>query len=468
MNMISAITKKNDWKIKIVDDKISKKWKKEFLAQGADINIVDKVFQLLIMSIDEKTYDGDNNYPWILNLTVNPDDIGLDCKDCKCRNCDCEPYYTDAEDDYSDEKVSEEYKKRKTIECTCYTVLNLNKLKQKYLEKFIVTDNKFVNAKLRREFIKATSAFAKSKEKDYHPGSSDTMVDILHPSLYCYVDGITEIHCTEELEKPSLFQWIPCNYSLQEKKFISQIHGLNQEDFPELHNSIESIFTNFLPGFQNVFNGLYNNKRTDELISLNNFENLQVIVKIGSTELTPGKSASSPSNWHLEGIESEKIIATGIYYYDMQNITDSYLSFRTVIDEYEINYPQNHDDYVKAHYGLEQIPDRRPYYGNNTDSTMSLGKIHTKKNMCLIFPNFLQHRVDDFMLVDKTKSGHRDILVFFLIDPRKKIISTENILSNEMSPEDAQIYRDLLMFHRKYTVKDQQNFFERGWSLCEH
>ncbi len=457
MEMISAITKKRDWDTKILDPKISGKWKREFEIQGAKMEIVNKVFELLVLSMDEDKFQGDNEYQWILDITVDPNEIGLKCNGCECKRCGEDPVYNMEDGDIT------ENKQRKNIDCTCDCVLNLDTIKQSYLEKFIVTNNKFVNAKLRKEFIKTVNVFTKGRVKDFHPGSGETMVDILHPSLYCYVDGITETKNLDGLEKSSLFQWIPCNYSLINKKFVSQIHGLDQKEFPELHNSIETIFSNILHGFQNVFSNLHKNKRTEDLISLNNFENLQVIVKIGSTELTPEKPRSSSSSFHLEGILEENIIATGIYYYDMQNITESYLSFRTVVDEYCVDYPQNHNDYVEAHYGLTEMSEI-----GDTETVMPLGKIHTKKNMSLVFPNFLQHRVDDFELVDKTKTGYRKILVFFLIDPRKRIISTENIVRNPMSLEEAKMCRELLMFHRKYKIKEQGNFFERGWSLCEH
>lgn len=37
-----------------------------------------------------------------------------------------------------------------------------------------------------------------------------------------------------------------------------------------------------------------------------------------------------------------------------------------------------------------------------------------------------------------------------------------------MTLEEARIYRELLMFQRKYKVDDQNNFSERSFSLCEH
>ncbi|PVU87416.1 hypothetical protein BB559_006060, partial [Furculomyces boomerangus] len=39
--------------------------------------------------------------------------------------------------------------------------------------------------------------------------------------------------------------------------------------------------------------------------------------------------------WHVEGMENKEIVTTGMYYYDQENITDSYLAFRQSICEPE-------------------------------------------------------------------------------------------------------------------------------------
>jgi hypothetical protein len=41
-------------------------------------------------------------------------------------------------------------------------------------------------------------------------------------------------------------------------------------------------------------------------------------------------------------------------------------------------------------------------------------------------------------------------------------------LQNIISYNDAKLFRELLMFERKYEVKEQNKFYERGWSFCEH
>ena len=56
-----------------------------------------------------------------------------------------------------------------------------------------------------------------------------------------------------------------------------------------------------------------------------------------------------------------------------------------------------------------------------------LGKILTRENRLLVFPNVLQHRVVPFSLADATKPGHSKLLALFLVDPNIPIPSTANI-----------------------------------------
>ena len=117
-----------------------------------------------------------------------------------------------------------------------------------------------------------------------------------------------------------------------------------------------------------------------------------------------------------------------------------------------------------------------------------------------MFPNVYQHQVQQFELIDKTKKGTRKILVFFLVDPTTRIVSTEHVPPQQSSwmvrtlstmppfkdlPKEvfslitsyvgsmgetmAKEYRNQLMSERKYFVEQNtQKEFERPFSLCEH
>ncbi len=73
-------------------------------------------------------------------------------------------------------------------------------------------------------------------------------------------------------------------------------------------------------------------------------QGLQVIPKIASIELTSGEAATyEGGSWHLEGMLNEYIVATAIYYFDVENVTESTLTFRqkAVLDDMELEYEQD-------------------------------------------------------------------------------------------------------------------------------
>ncbi|GIL28104.1 DUF4246 domain-containing protein [Actinocatenispora comari] len=191
---------------------------------------------------------------------------------------------------------------------------------------------------------------------------------------------------------------------------------------------------------------------------------LQVIVKLATIHLTPDKPEYAGGSWHVEGMLNERIVSTGIYYWDSENITESRLSFRTALDDPE--YEQNDDSGVRAVYGLE----------DEDALNQLLGSASTPAGRCLAFPNVLQHRVGSFRLSDPTRPGHRKILVFFLIDPSEPIVSTSDIPpqqpwsdSSTMTLEQAKGYREQLMRERKFFVDEHnEQLYERQFSLCEH
>ncbi|KAJ2376720.1 hypothetical protein IW150_001812 [Coemansia sp. RSA 2607] len=148
---------------------------------------------------------------------------------------------------------------------------------------------------------------------------------------------------------------------------------------------------------------------------------LQAIVKMSNIFLTPENRKHEGDTWHVEALENERIIATGIYYYDVENITESNLEFRESIsiDLNKDAYP--HYDMVDVDYDI---------FGSRYETspikvTQPLGEVETRNSRCIVFPNIYQHRVSKFRLADWTKPGHCKILAFFFIDPSTRIPSTE-------------------------------------------
>ncbi|MFF7340181.1 DUF4246 domain-containing protein [Streptomyces sp. NPDC008163] len=191
---------------------------------------------------------------------------------------------------------------------------------------------------------------------------------------------------------------------------------------------------------------------------------LQVVAKLATIRLTPEKPEYAGGSWHVEGMLNERIVSTGIYYWDSENITDSRLGFRAAVDDPD--YEQNDHNGVSDVYGMD---DEGPL-------NQVLGSASTPPGRCLAFPNLLQHRVGPFRLADPSRAGHRKIVAFFLVDPSETIVSTSDVAPQQpwagtstMTLEEAKAYREELMRERKFFVDEHnEQLFEREFSLCEH
>ncbi|KAF2122175.1 hypothetical protein BDV96DRAFT_563037 [Lophiotrema nucula] len=205
-------------------------------------------------------------------------------------------------------------------------------------------------------------------------------------------------------------------------------------------------------------------------------QGLQVIVKLSSIELSPDKPDYPGGSWHLEGMLNEHIVATSIYYYDVDNVTESRIRFRTEakLDERGLEYEQSDHDPLAVTFGTLTMWDE--------PAVQEVGSIKTQEGRLIAFPNTLQHKVDPFSLVDKTKSGHRRYLVLWLVDPHCRIASTANVPPQQsewfedgqgcdregtMSLEEAKRYRLELMQERTTFVDTVEGNFD-AYNLCEH
>jgi hypothetical protein len=340
--------------------------------------------------------------------------------------------------------------------------------------------------------------------------------------------------------KSEKFQWLPSEFKIAEDgkvKIDSYINNLHPEVHADLYKTLEQIFERFVP--------LYNKALTEAMYPRENrivgdinyppeekteedFDDddqyyewhrnrdpiqpvvpsfdgvpepktvvdlkgrtVQVITKLANIHLTPEKPEYNGGVWHVEGMENERIIATGIYYYDTENITESRLEFRLAVSE--PMYEQGDDHGVDAIYGLR----------NEETLVQPLGGVLTEQDRCIVFPNLYQHKVKSFKLADPTKPGHRKILCFFLVDPATPVLSTARVppqqadwfrmevdgndgtmfdkLPNEireiimqqndwpMSLDAAKKHREDLMKERKFFFdNNNEEIWERPFSLCEH
>ncbi|KAG9560584.1 hypothetical protein KCU71_g4937, partial [Aureobasidium melanogenum] len=155
---------------------------------------------------------------------------------------------------------------------------------------------------------------------------------------------------------------------------------------------------------------------------------LQVIVKIDRIELNSSESRFPGSDWHVEGLHNEHIVANSMYILEEKNTSEPRIDFRQEtrldLDEFD------HDEYdleaflkvFDVHY-KEQILEG----SHAPPSLQRLGSVGLPVGRLLAWPNVLHHRITPFELVDKTKSGHRSFLILSLVDPSYRICSTRNV-----------------------------------------
>ena len=85
-------------------------------------------------------------------------------------------------------------------------------------------------------------------------------------------------------------------------------------------------------------------------------------------------------------------------------------------------YQQDYHDWFSAIFGCE----------SGGTGLQFVGSVETREGRLLTFPNILQHQLQPFSLVDRTKPGHRKILALFLVDPHTPILSTANVPCQQM------------------------------------
>ncbi|KAG9123252.1 hypothetical protein FRC07_015187 [Ceratobasidium sp. 392] len=134
---------------------------------------------------------------------------------------------------------------------------------------------------------------------------------------------------------------------------------------------------------------------------------VQIITKLANIHLTPENPVYPGGTWHVEGMKNEAIAASGIYYYDEDNITESRLAFRTAVGIPATSYQQEDFRGCKLMWGISR----------DEACNQLLGSVATSKGRALAFPNIYQHQVSSFQLADPTRPGHRKILALFLVDP---------------------------------------------------
>ncbi|KAI2793298.1 hypothetical protein POX_b03352 [Penicillium oxalicum] len=145
---------------------------------------------------------------------------------------------------------------------------------------------------------------------------------------------------------------------------------------------------------------------------------LQVITRIISVDLNP-QEPYWQSEWHLDGQMNEHICASAYIMIDNDNLEDPVIEFRSLVEKValgEVEHEPHDFIWLKQVFGL----------CNGEPAIQRPGSIKCKLGRTVIFPSTVQYRFTHYELKDKSRAGYSRALVFFLVDPNIRIISTAN------------------------------------------
>jgi hypothetical protein len=417
-----------------------------------------------IINYYEKTRDNLSKNHCLGGHTTNP-------------NNDDQDQYQDQIENYYDEDQIDEQIDRQTQE---YYQSISPQIDQKITDFQSRTITSFNNTgiqvgKLNNEvkiiLLNLVKKYAQSANVDYHPGSSNRVRDLVHPSVYPFIKGKkAKANKTDFWKRPyesSKYQWLPSEFSIDSDgkcKIESYINNLPIKQML-IYSTIECLFDQVFPELEKAWSyantikiydddGEYDiggvNEKELVVHSLKN-RRLQVITKI--VQITLGPKEKFPGSWHVEGMSHENIVATASCTLEQEEGFEAQLNFKRTYFEEEAGYlvlntPQYPPNPVSDLYSKSLVP---------------VGKTDITDGSLVVFPNNFVHKID--MENKSIEPKTRTILVFWLINPNVQIKSTWDIEQQTYDWEKAKEVRLELMKERTFY---KQTFNQREINLCEH
>lgn len=345
---------------------------------------------------------------------------------------------------------------------------------------------------LRARLSAGFDRLCETEPADYHPGSGTAVRDLVHPSLYPYVDGVTaavgsftpppapQVDRWGRPYEASRFQWLPTDVRADETgtaSFLGPIHNLDTGRHGELRDALAELLSEALPlleqatGYAAAYEPWDHGDDDCEAdlpeppahiappgpvapVSLRG-RDLQVITKLVQYEV----DADNPfeSVWHVEGMSHEHILATALYVLDRdEHLDGGTLLFRRGWTRTEAGQVFWNINQIRPR-PVDEMVDRR---------VLPVGKVETPAGRLVVFPNSHIHRLTP-MTSTTGDLARRRIVVFWLVDPDVRIRSTTEVPPQRgvVPRATALEWRLALMEERR---KHKQSHNLREVSLCEH
>ena len=321
--------------------------------------------------------------------------------------------------------------------------------------------------------------------EDFHPGSGTVVRDLVHPSMYCFVKGVSDAsisplsdYSPEFVERQheesdtdywgriyedSKYQWLPAEFVVDDHGKVminSYINNLDESKYPKVYELIAEIFGRFIPMFESICGRMKNNftgeagNREPKSIHLRN-RKLQVVTKL--VEYRVNKEEGFDGVWHVEGMSHENVLATGLCIIKRDvNFVGADIAFKRYLFEEEAN------DLIMSTVQNASRPTEQMDGGD----VRPLGTVKTPAGRSMVWPNSHIHKVSNMDSSDGNDATRR-ILVFWLVNPETPIVSTANVPKQQgsISLAKAKKYRLELMKER---TKKKDRYNDREVFLCEH
>lgn len=282
------------------------------------------------------------------------------------------------------------------------------------------------------------------------PGANKVVHIYVTPTLLPFIRGVSKFVPSADLADPPVFggrtsqlddddmsiplempkyQWLPAYFDLDANKnatIRTDISGLRPASaFPELYDCFARLFSLAVPRIEGVLaynrwfrRRLQARKETNIMPELERIDlsgtSLQVMIVLADYVLQPGESFNS--KWFLRGMFHEHIEVTCLYILSRdEEIEGADILFRRW-------FFQEERDYLR-----EQFSDCDPAFRQTwTTAFKPLGSIATPAHRSIVVP--ATHLINlHEMKNTSNKTARCRTLVFFVVDPEKRIVSTQEV-----------------------------------------
>ncbi|WP_307167389.1 DUF4246 domain-containing protein [Streptomyces rishiriensis] len=360
-------------------------------------------------------------------------------------------------------------------------------------------------------------------EKDWHPGSGGQVLDLVHPSLFCLVRGVS-VAPEEAWQNPTdrysryefseKFQWLPTDVDVSDDgdvTFRSYVNNVHPEAHRELASVLPDLFACVRPLLENVLTdlrhprplrieadpfGWYDSEpeypekssysddgahaealRAWEEAQDDWWENRSPVVP-DAPAFTPPESPGESARVDLRGRRLQVIVKLATIHltpdkpeypggsWHVEGMMNERIVSTCIyywdsenITESRLSFRAALDD---PNYEQNDDNGLREVYGLEDEDALNqmLGSASTPAGRCLAFPNILQHRVGSFRLTDPARPGHRKILAFFLVDPSEKIVSTSDVPPQQPWSDTSTMTLEQAKEHRDQLMQERKFFVD--------